>query len=207
VADETHSPLEPGMAQDAEQDPSGSALKRFWGTPLGKYVLGGAAVLALLIVAAAAVGVFMLSTSSSTSGKVTVQPTPPAAPAPSPTPSASAEVSVAAPAEVPVTNEDVFVFRDPFIPLMKAKPAVTASSSVSTTTTAADKNTLTLQDVVTENGVDKAVVVLGGVTYTVGEGQQVGESPWKVLTIDGTTVVMLFGDDRVTLTVGQGVQK
>jgi hypothetical protein len=35
----------------------------------------------------------------------------------------------------------------------------------------------------------------------------VGDTPWKVLSISDTSVVMLFGDDRVTISVGQGLTK
>ena len=46
-----------------------------------------------------------------------------------------------------------------------------------------------------------------GTTYTLAEGEQVDDSPWKVLEINSDSVVMLFGDTRITLSTGQGITK
>ncbi len=61
----------------------------------------------------------------------------------------------------------------------------------------------------TVDGEPVAELVWNGQTYTLSEGESIPNSPWKVLSIDTTngTVVMLYGDSRVTLTVGQGISK
>ena len=69
-----------------------------------------------------------------------------------------------------------------------------------------DAGTLTLVRIEEEDGVRKAVLKLGSTTYTVAEGEQLGSTPWKVVTIGTTSVTMLFGDSQIVLTVGQGIQ-
>ncbi len=53
----------------------------------------------------------------------------------------------------------------------------------------------------------QGVFVWNGVTYTEGAGGTIDSSPWKVLEVNSDSVVMLYGDTQVTLTVGQGVSK
>ena len=73
--------------------------------------------------------------------------------------------------------------------------------------TSVPANTLLLEDVSEVDGEPVATFTWNGQEYTVGEGDQLGDSPWQVVDISGDTVVMLYGDNRVTLTVGQGITK
>ena len=43
--------------------------------------------------------------------------------------------------------------------------------------------------------------------YTLSEGESIPSSPWKVLEIRTDDVVMLFGDQQVVLSIGQGINK
>jgi hypothetical protein len=126
-----------------------------------------------------------------------------------------------------VTNADVYAVRDPFEPLLKALPtATTSSSSTSSTSTSSgsksttstsggsssssskeDSSTLTLVSISTKDGVRVANLTLGGTEYALSAGQQVGDTPWQVLSVESDYVVMLYGDEQITLTPGQGVSK
>ena len=46
-----------------------------------------------------------------------------------------------------------------------------------------------------------------GQTYTLAEGESIPNTPWQVLEINSSTVVMLYGDARITLSVGVGISK
>jgi type IV pilus biogenesis protein PilP len=127
-------------------------------------------------------------------------------------PSTVATVIADEPPEVALT--EVFTFRDIFEPLIKPV-ASTGSSSESSPTppgsndsgSGASENSILLQDITVSNGQPTAVVVWEGETYEVQEGDQVDSSPWKVLSIESSSVVMLFGDTQVTLSVGQELSK
>jgi hypothetical protein len=114
-----------------------------------------------------------------------------------------------------VTNDQVFTFRDVFEPLLKPikKPGTGGGGTPSGgTTTPVDTNdysagTLYLIDIVTEDGVTKAVMVWNQSEITLTEGQSISGTPWKVLDIGANSVIMLYGDQQVTLTVGQGISK
>jgi len=117
------------------------------------------------------------------------------------------------PTEPPaVPLDDVFTFRDIFVPTIKEPSTSTPTtngdgSSTDTSTPDTTGNTIFIQSTSVEDGVEVATVLYNGQSYTVSEGERVGSSPWQVLSIDGETVVMLFGDSQVTLTVGQGITK
>lgn len=128
----------------------------------------------------------------------------------------SAEATVAPivePSEVPLSA--IFTFRDIFNPLIKPEPeeestsTVTPGSGTSTPgtpgSTVGEPDTLYLQDIVVENGVSKAVLLLNGATFTLAEGEAISGTPWLVLDISTGAVTMLYGDSQVTLVVGQGV--
>lgn len=142
------------------------------------------------------------------SGSTTASPTP------APQVAAGSSVRV-------VTNDQVFTFRDVFEPLLKPikKPATGGTTGDTTggttgggTTTPVDTNdysagTLYLLDIVTEDGVMKAKMVWNQTEITLTEGQSISGTPWKVLDITANSVIMLYGDQQVPLTVGQGISK
>lgn len=180
----------------------------------GKVAIG--AVLLLLILAVAAGAFFVFFGGSSDSTDIPSAPAPAgveqavAQTTPAPAPSSS-EVTITPvePLETPLT--DVFTFRDIFEPLAKA-PATSSGGTTGGTPTGGGSttnsaNTILLQDITSENGEPKAVVVWNGTTYTVGEGEQVDGSAWEVLSIGTDSVVMLYGDVQVTLSIGQAITK
>lgn len=114
-----------------------------------------------------------------------------------------------------VGNDQVFTFRDVFEPLLKPVKQTTTSTTTNTSTTTTtpvdtddySANTLYLIDIVTEGGVQKAVMVWDKEEMKLAEGQSISGTPWKVLDIRESSVIMLFGDQQVVLTMGQGIQK
>ncbi len=140
-----------------------------------------------------------------------------------PTDSASGGATVTKPvtpvSEVKVPDDveldDVFTYRDVFVPtvvLVSTTTTSTTSNSTSTNTsttnqTTTPENTLVLEDIATEDGEPVAVLSWNGETYTLAEGESIPNTPWKVLEINSSTVVMLYGDARITLGVGVGISK
>ncbi len=198
--------VDPSASPGEAGAPSGSKLG-FLNTTTGKVVVGGVAVLLVLGAIGAAVFFFLLggavddavqqaTNSQSTSSTAGSNPE-------TMTPTAPEERSLAS----------TFTFRNIFAPTMKMTFESSATADASTATSTADaavnvpSDTLFLQDVVSENGQPMAMFIWNGQTYTVGEGDQVSTSPWKVLQINSDSVLMLYGDSQVTLSIGQGVGK
>ncbi len=172
----------------------------FLSTTIGKIVAGGLVVFVIVGILGA-IGFFFFTSRLTEQIEVVVTQTPPAA---------TSTTETAAPQQRPSPKlENAFTFRNIFSP--SVKPAVPASPTADTTGTAGGvdvpPNTLYLQDVITVDGEEVAVLAWNGQTYQAGDGDRLGDTPWQVLSIDGDTVVMLYGDSRVTLTVGQAVGK
>lgn len=104
-----------------------------------------------------------------------------------------------------VDNSEVFTPRDPFEPVMLPASATTPTTS-STASGTADPNTLTLNQIVEENGVRKGVFAVGADSYTAGAGERLGSTPWLVVSVAQYSTTMMFGDTQVGLTIGEGVQ-
>lgn len=122
------------------------------------------------------------------------------------------EVAPAAAGPAPaVTNDQVFTFRDIFKPLLSAP--TTASPTTTSTPTANDgvtpttPGTLYLDNIITEDSVRQAVLRLDGTVNTLAAGESIPNTPWRVLRVNETSVVMLYGEVQVTLSVGQGITK
>jgi hypothetical protein len=209
----------------------------FLSTTQGKVITIAAAVAALVVVAGLAAAAFMLFASLSTpkggstagsSGSGTAAGGSGVSQSGSTTATSPTSTANTVPVSVAViTNADVYTFRDPFKPLLEAPPTPTPSSSTTSTSSGGSSSsattasasggssggsqeasgTLTLESISTEGGVKMAKFTLDGVTYTVSAGEQLGTTPWKVVEIGSDSVVMLYGDERITLTVGQGVAK
>ncbi len=115
------------------------------------------------------------------------------------------------PAPVPLTA--VFTFRDIFDPLLKPLPEPTEpgttpdGSGVPTSTAGIPQDTLVLMDVVEQNDGYAGVFAWNGELYTLGPGGRIPDSPWEVVSVSPSEVVMLYGDIRVTLTIGSRVVK
>jgi len=210
VSDELNTP---GAIPPAGDDASGKK-PGFLSTTTGKIVaiVVGLGVLGIIAGIAVAIVLFVFGSQAVDSledqlGEVTITET-----------TESDGDSVAVQAEAPATevaNSEVFTFRDVFIPLLKPVPDATTTTTGTTTTSTSEtdtvtptaNNTLYLDGVVTQNGVTMAVLRYNGVTYTLGPGGVIPNSPWQVLRVSTSSVTMLYGDVQVTLSVGQGITK
>jgi len=124
---------------------------------------------------------------------------------------------IAAGPAIEVRNSEVFTFRDIFDPLLKPLPEPTMSTDGTTTspTTPSTTDTATpyaqgvlyLDGVETVDGVMKAVLRYNGQTYTLAPGEGIPGTPWEVFSVSSGSVTMLYGDNRITLVVGQGITK
>ncbi|HSK47989.1 MAG TPA: hypothetical protein VLA05_08310 [Coriobacteriia bacterium] len=230
MVEDITSAAEGSEAFEAAPEPK-RGLAGFAATKNGRLVLGGIGLLLVLAAIGAILFLFVLRPDDPDSAEALVPPAG-AVSAPAADAEASDEES-ATPKDVKPLSS-TFVFRDVFEPTMKPSTLPSSSQGTSTTDggTSADgtttdgtnsdgtdggdgsgddvdvpADTLLLQSVSTVDGEPVATFVWNGQTYTVGEGDQLGETPWQVLDISGNTVVMLYGDTRVTLTVGQGISK
>lgn len=115
-------------------------------------------------------------------------------------------------------NLDVFQPRDPFESAIKettptapgsASSTSTTSSSTTTTSSSTSQTTklLALESTYEQSGVMYAKVKYDTSSYEVKAGDQIDSSPYKVLRVDSSSVTLLYGDDQLTLNVGQEVYK
>lgn len=196
-------PNDPSADVSLEAAPK-TGISGFLETTIGKIVVGAV----LIIVLAGALGViayfYFLNQAPEESGVVI----PPA----NGTVATSTTDPVALPTQRPAPRlENNFTFRNIFRPTVR--PAVAASSTTDTSGTATidgvviPPDTLYLQGVTVVDGREVATLIWNGQTFTSGQGDVLTGTPWQVQSIEGNTVVLLFGDSRVTLVVGQGVGK
>jgi len=184
---------------DPEQKPG------FFASSTGRIVLIVSAVLGFLMVAGIAVAVVMTFFLGNAAEDLLTSGTTPGG---SGSTTATTAADPVEPDEVPLS--DVFTFRDIFDPLLKPAAAVddeTSDGGSSETSETADgeAGTLYLQNIVVEDGVSKAVLLYNGTMYTLPQGGTIPGTPWQVLSIGSTSVVMLYGDSQISLSVGQGV--
>jgi hypothetical protein len=168
-------------------------------------------LLGVLALAMAGGAFFFLTKSSSAPPSVAVPSTQPGAPVASPSPSASSN-------KPPKTV--VFSGRNPFqamsafqavaaspspgaSPIPSSSPGSTSTGTLSADITAGSNTvvggqTVVLQGMVTQSGVRKAHVRVGGALYTVGAGQTFHRN-YKVSAIAGSCASILYGDQSFTL--------
>lgn len=219
IADQSAETIAP-VTQAGAEPPKGG-IRGFMGTTLGKVVVIGCAVSVVLAILGAIATIVLLwwggqKVATELNQQATQQAATTSGQPGSKTASGSVEATVATnQPPAPVTNASVFLFRDPFVPVIKASITTSstesetdASSTVETSSTAdADELVLTLQDIVTDDGTAKAVLTWEGVTYTVAAGEQLGDTPWKVLSVGSSSATLLFGDVQVSLSVGEGIEQ
>jgi len=182
--------------------PDPGAKQGFFSTSTGKIVLIVGAVLGFLAVAGVVVVVVMtfflgnavneaitngLGTATSQTATDTAQ--------------SEAMVPIE-PSDIPLS--DLFTFRDIFEPLVKPAPEVDASADASATPEG-EAGTLYLLNIVVEDGVSKAVLLYNSTQYSLPQNGVVSGTPWQVVSIGSSSVVMLYGDSQISLSVGQGV--
>ncbi|MCX8007472.1 MAG: hypothetical protein N3B11_05080 [Coriobacteriia bacterium] len=199
------------MADESIQNPQPAAAKpSFFATSTGKLVMvvAALAVLAVVVgVAAAVVLKFVLPQPQDIEIRVPEQRQPSA----TTTQTAGGEKAEGpAPA---VSYDQVFRFRDIFDPLIKPAEETTAEPAPSETATDTgdatqySPNTLYLISISSDAGTPSAVMVWDQQQYTLEEGDSIPNSPWRLLDIRTSSVVMLYGDQQVVLGIGQGIQK
>lgn len=181
-----------------------SPIVVFLTSSTGRLIIGGVVLFTIVLVA----GAFLFSS------LLNNVPNPPAITAPAT--SSSAEESSAVATRPPEPSmDDSFTFRNVFAPTVKPPIAASvieaatssgdSSSSDSSSTIPAD--TLVLKSIVTDDGKKVASLYWNGTVYKCHEGDTVDSSPWQVVTLYSDSALMLYGDSRVTLTVGQGFSK
>lgn len=186
---------EPAASSGAAQPKT--AKSGFLGSTVGKIVLIGGGLAVILAIVAVVVVLVLGTFSASPGGSGTPAPI---VPAQTGSKVESESVLPTSPPVVPaIQTRDVFTPRDPF--------EIVLAPEVPTETVTADANILVLKDIVTEDGVRKGVFTYNGVEYTAGPGEQLGETSWKVLAVGTSSADVLFGDDRISLSLGQGIQK
>ncbi|MDO8880749.1 MAG: hypothetical protein Q7W44_08120 [Coriobacteriia bacterium] len=201
-----------GMTGTAPESVPGPETPKqgYFATPTGRIVGIVIGLGVLLLVAGIAVAIVVFVLAGDAADDLLVQPLG------EPTTSASAGTTETAPTAeapaAPLPNSAVFTFRDIFDPLLKPPPATSTDDGTPPptdpdTVTPTTDGTLYLNDIVTEDGVLKAVLALGDSTYTLAVGEGISGTPWEVLRISSTQVTMLYGDVQVTLGIGQGILK
>ena len=120
----------------------------------------------------------------------------------------------------PVETFEVFAPKDPFTPLVSVAAAsgATANSTGSGSTdgtgtsggTAAGNDigghSVKLVDAFAEGGRNRGRVNVDGTVYTVDEGERFAEN-FELVSVEGSCVTMLFGDDQFTLCEGEEILK
>ncbi|MDR3685415.1 MAG: hypothetical protein P4L93_00415 [Coriobacteriia bacterium] len=195
----------------------------FLASTLGKVVIAAVALVVVIAVIGTLVWMAFFNTPSSQApGKAVTRMVTPAT-------SASATGSAAAADSDPITDppekplESTFTFRNVFAPTVKkptadsviasiTAPVVTSTTSGSSSSAAsllakADKNTLYLVSIQTVDSQKTATFIWNGTLYSLQAGGTIADTPWKVVSIGDSSVVMLYGDTQVTLTTGQGLSK
>lgn len=182
------------------------------------------AALAFVVVMAIAGGMYM-ATSRNSGAPVSGKPITAGAAAATQVAQAQLPSEPPEPMEPPVavdayTQEQ---FRDPFKPIETSAtvgpvpgysnvPAehgipVSLQQSGGSTTQSQAEGTLQLVSIQSTDGSKQAIVAYGGTNYTVGVGDRIGSSSYQIAEIGDTSVTVLFGDDRIVLSLGDSVTK
>ena len=220
MADVTNAPVQPPVDTGAPASEP-RAKEGFLTTSTGKAVAGGVALLVLIGIVGVVFFILALTgtkgasksgneTSSSTMANSSVGAVAPVDAA-----------TVAVPAESPL--QSTFTFRNVFVPTVKptivatesttpaATPAETVpSTDVTSPTVEPVVTTLTLNEIVLVGDAYKGVFTWNGATYTAGNGETIGSSPWKVIEVSVPelgTALMLYGDAQQTIAVGESISK
>jgi hypothetical protein len=91
-------------------------------------------------------------------------------------------------------------FKDPF------KPLTTEESTEATTTGEVQVSSLILKGIEIVEGEPEAEIFYNGEIITVQEGDQVGDTPYRVLSIGDDWVKLLYGDETYYLYLSGGIE-
>lgn len=206
----------PQIPDQQPNPPETGTTQSFIATPTGRWVVGGVGAVVLLVLVGVA-GWFVYSMMMSPSGTSTPSVTTVVKPGGGTSTSVAASESapITEPAEKPLGS--TFTFRNVFAPTLKQPVAAastssssgssSSSSSSSASTIDVPADTLYLVSIQTVDGERMATFIWNDKSYTLGVGDGISGTPWKVLQINSSSVVMLYGDTEVTLTTGQGLSK
>lgn len=191
-----------GVTQPLADVSSGGTKQPFWLNPKGRIALIAGAIVVVLVVATIAI-VLVMNFLRGESGSDDVLNQGQGSTVSTSTVPAASE-AITEPGKIP--KSDLFTFRDIFEPVLKPRPSQVATpSDEATGAVDGDPDTLYLLNIVVEDGVAKALLEFNQVRHTLAEGETISGTPWQVLSIGSNSVVMLYGDSRITLAIGQGV--
>lgn len=175
-------------------------IREFLGTAVGRLVVASLVLIALLVMIVIVIG----QTSPPKEKVIQETPTPRITRKTVP-PEASGQKK-----EDGVETYEIYRSKDPFEPLISAQPAggevVPGTPTETPSITAPSKTRISLMDIFTEDGVKYASIEVGSTAYKVKEGDTFATN-YKVLSIDADSVTLLYGDDRITLKLGEAVYK
>lgn len=213
MVDTFNTPSEPGVV-DA---PAKKGLGAYTATTSGRIVIGVLALVVLLLVLGGVVYTFVLNQPEQDSGLIV--------PIPETTGTASADTTIVVrPAR---SLAQTFAFRNIFEPSQtppktgSAVPtggttgstggttggATTTGTTTDGTAQEVPANTLFLTAVGTVDGQPVATFRWNDTVFIVSAGQDLQGTPWRLVSVEGNTTVLLYGDTRVSLTLGQGITK
>ncbi|HEY3373855.1 MAG TPA: hypothetical protein VGK02_02185 [Candidatus Aquicultor sp.] len=197
---------------DFKMDASKEQFKELLASPKGKGLAAGLILVVVLLVIVV-VSTFAFPKPQQTTALPVAQ-----APAPQvsqqSTQTAVTTTDTAA-AETSTAQKDIDVgeYRDPFTPI--PENTGTAIGSGAATSTGSNVygdvpqtvHVLSLESITEHGGTRYANVVYLGTQYEVKAGDQIGTSPYKVTDVADTSVTLLFGDDRLSLQLGEEILK
>jgi hypothetical protein len=95
-----------------------------------------------------------------------------------------------------IGNNDVFTPKNPFVVI---QPVAIPQPTTSTVGSHDTSGTLYCTRIIGSGASRKAVVRLDGVTYTLGNGEQVDSSAYSIVTVYATDVLVQYGDVQFTI--------
>ena len=184
-----------------EAQASAGGLKGFVASSTGRILIAGIALLAVVGIVAMLVLTFLGGGQEAKNTDLQVK-----------TPVVSAPATEAEPKLEPTAPlADTFSFRDVFQQTIKVSQLSTVQVEASSTIDISglgelEPDTLYLYSITqVTGGEDLANLVWNNSVYSLPEGGRIADTPWEVVTISTDSVVMLYGDSRVTLVVGQSM--
>lgn len=190
----------------AEPEADSAAGTSWLRSKQGKLVLAGVGGLVVLVAIAALVFVLFFSSSMGGGEDSGVG-----------TPGGASNVATSTVASEPVDPavpelDETFTFRNIFKPSVKAPPEPTAASDEtsgsSDSTLTAGEDELVLASIQVTEGVETATFLWNGSYYTLEEGEALGDTPWKLVSIGSDSVTVIYGDSSpIELSVGTSVGK
>jgi len=193
-------------------------IKEIVKTPRGKGIAAGLLLLLLLLIVLVIVTVALPKPAN----EVIKNVAKPVAPQPAPAPTAQPQDTDTADTDTDtlVTEYDLFEYKDPFKPLSIASidNGLTTDDLISGNTDGDSRegdsednsdirSSISLTNILEQNDIKYAIVLYRGQEYTVKEGDQVGDSPFQVTDISDNSISLLYGDDKLTLRLGEEIVK